>query len=135
MKHPLRQFSRAFAAGCAGGAAAGVFLRLAAEAILRTQPLVESTVQASRNWFAAVILFGGLWGFLQMVPFFNHAPLKRGLVLALVPIGAVLAELALLPRTEGFLFPLVIARTKPWTEIAALLVWGQVSTWWFAKAK
>ena len=47
----------------------------------------------------------------------------------------MLTESALLPKTEGYLFPLVLEKTKPWTEIGALLIWGQVSTWWFAKAK
>ena len=135
MKILLRNLSVAFAAGSAGGAVGAVFLWFVAEAILQRNTIWASTVKVSMVWIAHFVLIGGLWGFLQLIPFNIKNPWKRGLVIALIPIGALLLELALLPKTEGFFFPRVIARTRPWTEIGALLVWGQISTWWFVKAK
>ncbi len=135
MKNLLRNVSVAFAAGSAGGIVGAVFLWLLAEAILQRNTIWASTVRVSMVWIAHFVLIGGLWGFLQLIPFNINPPWKRGLAIALIPIGALLLELALLPKTEGFFFPRVIARTRPWTEIGALLVWGQISTWWFVKAK
>ena len=135
MKNFLRNVSVAFAAGSAGGIVGAVFLWLVAEAILQRNSLWGSTVKVSVVWIAQFVLFGGLWGFLQLIPFQTQRAWRRGLIIAIIPIAALLVELVLLPKTEGFFFPRVVARTRPWTEIGALLVWGQVSTWWFAKAK
>jgi hypothetical protein len=135
MKNLLRNLSVAFAAGCAGGIVGAVLLWTVAETLLKQQTGYDLTVKVSTGWVAHFTLLGGLWGFLQLLPIFKNALWKRGLVLSVIPIVAMLTEFALLPKTEGYFFPMVIAKTKPWTEIGALLVWGQISTFWFAKAK
>jgi len=135
VKNLLRNLSVAFAAGCAGGAAGAVLLWLVAEALLRRETGFAITVKVTPGWMSHFVLLGGLWGFLQLIPIPKTSLWKRGLILAALPIVAMLTEFALLPKTGGYFFPLVLAKTKPWTEIGALLVWGQVSSLWFAKAK
>ncbi len=135
MKNFLRNLSVAFTAGSVGGIVGATVLWFAAQTILQRNSLFGFTVKVSEVWVSQFVLMGGLWGFLQLLPLFSNFLWKRGLVLAAFPIVAMLTESALLPKTEGYLFPLVLEKTKPWTEIGALLVWGQVSTWWFAKAK
>lgn len=135
MKNLLRNLSIAFTAGSVGGIVGATLLWFTAQTLLERNSLFGFTVKVSEAWIAQFVLMGGLWGFLQLLPLFSNSLWKRGLVLAAFPIVAMLTEFALLPKTEGYFFPLVLAKTKPWTEIGALLVWGQVSTWWFAKAK
>lgn len=81
----LRKLFIIFAAGCLGGLANSFAVWLFGEFGITQMAGVSIAPVLSPAWLYPRIVWGGLWGFLFVLPMLASKPLSRGLLFSLVP--------------------------------------------------
>jgi hypothetical protein len=129
MKNLLRNLSLAYAAGSVGGLinalAVWVFGVLAITGALgvKVAPALTSAFLYPR------LLWGGLWGFLFLLPFFRNSPVLGGIVYSIGPtlvqlfvVFPFMAQKGMLGLQLGSLTPLLVVFFN--------IIWGITAAYW-----
>ena len=117
-----RQATLDFAAGVLGALVNRLFWVLLGALSITPAP------EVTRVWLYTALVWGGLWGFLFLIPWKTSWWL-RGLVFSLVPTAATwfvvypyMANIGVLGLNRGILGPIL--------PIIANGIWGLVAAWW-----
>jgi len=129
----LRALLLAFAAGCAGGLANGfivwLFGYLHITAILGVNLAPDFTLA----WLYPRIVWGGIWGFLFLLPVLSGTYLARGLLLSIGPsIGQLFIVFPAL--AQGYL-GIKLGILTPLFVLIFNAVWGIVGIYLYQGAK
>lgn len=81
----LRNTGMVFSAGCAGGLANSLVVWLFGLAGITTALGVHIAPTLTPAWLYPRIVWGGIWGFLFLLPFVKGSFIKKGLVYSLGP--------------------------------------------------
>lgn len=126
----LRKFAFAFASGCIGALAYGIFLWLLAglgiAGALGVTLDVPADLDGMVQWLYSRIVWGGIWGFLFVAPILPEEWLKRGFLISLAPALAMLFIFLPWHSPAGFL-GLNAGLLTPVILLAAHAVWGVVA--------
>jgi hypothetical protein len=85
MKRLLRESTLAFGAGFLGGLANSLALWLLGAYGITASLGVQLAPALSPVWLYPRLVWGGIWGFLFLLPLLRSKPFKRGLLLSLGP--------------------------------------------------
>ena len=86
MKNVILALSLAYAAGSVGGLMNSLAVWLLGFVGITTALGVNIAPPLSAAWLYPRIVWGGLWGFLFLIPLFGNSPLLRGVIYSLGPI-------------------------------------------------
>jgi hypothetical protein len=129
MKNLLRNLSLTYAAGSVGGLvntlAVWVFGALSITGALGVK-LVPALTPA---FLYPRLVWGGLWGFLFLLPFFRNSPVLRGIVYSVGPtlvqlfvVFPFMAKKGMLGLQLGALMPLLVVFFN--------IIWGIAAAYW-----
>ena len=129
MKNVMLALSLAYAAGSVGGLVNSVVVWLLGLSGITTVLGINVAPPLSAAWLYPRLVWGGLWGFLFLIPLFANSPLVRGVIYS---IGPILVQLFIVfPFNEGKrLMGLDLGLLTPLLVICANLVWGIVTSYW-----
>jgi len=74
-----------FSAGCLGGLINSLALWLIGQAGITAEFGVKLAPSLSPEWLYARLVWGGIWGFLFLLPIFRNQPFAQGLFFSLWP--------------------------------------------------
>jgi hypothetical protein len=129
----LQRLSFAFAAGCVGALVNSVALWLAGQNGLTKLLQVDINPRLTPAWLYPRLVWGGLWGFLLLLPLLKSKPLLRGI---LISLGPTLAQLF-------YFFPTVAHKGLMGVELGTLTpllvfvfnaIWGLSAVLWLKLA-
>jgi hypothetical protein len=124
-----RSLSLFFAAGALGAVANSVFVWAFGELGLSRLLGVAIAPSLSPAWIYPRVVWGGIWGFLFILPVLPHAWFKRGLLLSLGPSIVQLFVVFPLKARKGLL-GLELGLLTPVLVLLVNAVWGVVASWW-----
>ena len=135
MNGALRKAALAFSAGTAGSVANTLFVILVGAAGVIAALGITARVQPTPDWIYPRIVWGGLWGFLLLLPVLRNRWIARGLLLGLVPAAYNLLVIFPWRTPHGLfgvgagdlMFVLVFAANAVWSLTAAW-VWNHVTS-------
>ena len=124
----LRRLTLAFASGCFGGLMNSLVLWLFGRAAIPQELGVKLAPSLTPAWLYPRLVWGGIWGFLFILPIFRNQPFAQGLFFSLGPSIVQLfvvfpyhAHQGLLGVELGMLTPLfVLFYNALWGLAAAL---------------
>lgn len=129
MQRFFRNASLSFAAGSLGALANSLevwgvgVLGIAAAAGVKLAPAF------TYPWLYPRIVWGGLWGFLFLLPLFKQRPLVRGIVYSLGPTIVQLFVIFPFKANQGMM-GLKVGILAPLFVFVANAVWGVVASLW-----
>jgi len=126
----LHRAHHCFAAGALAGFVTTILIWIASQSgafLILGVPLV---FDLTPGWIYQRVVWGGLWGFVFLVPVFVSWPgWRRGLILGMGPAAATL--LVFNPIKDGIgLFGLGLGAMMPIIVIVFSLLWGVIAGWW-----
>lgn len=129
MKDLLRDISLSYAAGNLGGLAnsviAWLFGTLGINAVLGVHTAPAFTPQ----WLYPRLVWGGLWGFLFLLPLLKRSPVLRGVIYSL---GLTLVQLfVVFPfKLEQGMMGLKLGIMTPLLVVVFNIAWGLAASLW-----
>lgn len=133
MKETLRLVSLVFAGGALGGLANAFALWGAVKAAVLLKGHTFLSPSLPENWIYARIVWGGVWGLIFLLPGGRNMPVKRGLLLSLIPSACQLLALYPLHLPPG-IFGMALNKFTPLGVVCFNLVWGVVASVWCHRA-
>lgn len=128
MRQFLDRASMSFAAGAFGALINSLAIWAAGEYHLTARLDIAIAPALTASWLYPRIVWGGLWGFLFMLPFMRGRWWLRGIVLSLAPSAFQL--LYVFPHETGRgLFGLGLGALTPAFVLAANAIWGLSAAW------
>ncbi|WP_243364548.1 hypothetical protein [Fundidesulfovibrio terrae] len=125
----FRELSRCFTAGVFGGLVNSVFIWGAGAAGLSALVGVNIAPAWTPPWLYQRLVWGGVWGFLFMLPVWTGSVFFRGLVFGLAPSAVQL--LVVFPEMLGKgMFGLALGGMTPVYVLIANTFWGVGAAWW-----
>lgn len=126
MRHSLKKLGLTFAAGCLGGVMASA-LNTAFGLINFPASLGVAYAQtANIETLYADLFWGGIWGFLFLIPILASTWILKGVILSLIPTLAQI--LVIFPLKAGTaLFNVDISTLTPLYVLLLNLIWGLVT--------
>ena len=125
----LKRLSLVFSAGSFGGLINSLavwlagYLKITAAAGVNIAPALTSAMIYPR------IVWGGLWGFLFLLPVFQNSPLLRGIVLSLGP--TLVQLLVVFPaKAPNAFMGLHLGTLTPLFVVIFNIVWGLAAAYW-----
>jgi hypothetical protein len=122
------RLSHAFAAGCFGGLVNSMVVWLCGNYHLNYELGVRIAPLLSLSWLYPRIVWGGIWGFLLLVPLSGASALRKGLILSLGPTLVQLfvvfpykAGKGIMGMDLGAMTPLVVLFFNAFWGVAAAL--------------
>jgi len=115
-----------FAAGCLGALANSLIVWLAGEYSVTKALNVAIAPGLSPAWLYPRIVWGGLWGFLFLLPFKNTGLLLKGSILSLIPTAAQLFIVFPYQANKG-MAGLELGLLTPLVVVVFNWVWGIVT--------
>jgi len=130
MKNVILALSLAYAAGNVGGLINSLAVWLLGFLGITTALGVSIAPPLSAAWLYPRLVWGGLWGFLFLIPL-GKSPLLRGVIYSL---GPTLAQLFIVfPLKDGKgMMGMDLGALTPLLVIIANVVWGVVTSYWLA---
>lgn len=128
-----RSLSLYFAAGALGGLANSLLVWSCGESGITGALGVAIQPVLTPAWLYPRIVWGGLWGFLFILPLGGSSAVQHGLLLSVAP--AAFQLLVLFPRADRGLFGLELGLLTPLLVFAFTAVWGIVAAWWLRATK
>ncbi|MGH6954060.1 MAG: hypothetical protein ACREGL_07760 [Alphaproteobacteria bacterium] len=119
----------AFGAGALGGLANGLALWLCGRLGAIEALDIALAPELTPAWLYPRIVWGGIWGFLLLLPMLANAWLARGLLLSLAP-SAVQLFVVFPLKTSAGVMGLGLGAATPVLVLAANAVWGIVAAAW-----
>jgi hypothetical protein len=124
----LKKLSLAFAAGCLGGLANSAALWLFGLLGINQALGVMLAPHLTPAWLYPRIVWGGLWGFLFLIPLKGLTYTSRGLLLSLGPSLGQLLVVFPLQAQKGF-FGLELGYLTPAMVLFYNAIWGIVTAY------
>ncbi|MBI4041893.1 MAG: hypothetical protein HY391_00290 [Deltaproteobacteria bacterium] len=118
-----------FAAGCVGGLANSIFVWGMGKSGVSKLMRVQIAPSWTKQWLYPRIVWGGLWGFLFLLPILEEQWLWRGLLFSLGPTLSVLFVVFPYQAKKGFA-GLQLGKLTPLFALIANAVWGIAAAWW-----
>lgn len=134
MKPMARNLSIAFAAGALGALANSIAVWLAGDAGVMAALGVNATPHLTAGWLYPRIAWGGLWGFLLVLPILERAWFLRGLLVGLAPTAFLLFYF-FPERTTAGMLGLGLGTLTPLVVVVANSIWGVVAAGWYRLAR
>lgn len=129
MKKIARQMTLFFSAGCLGGFANSLAVWLFGEIGITTALRVGISPQLTPTWLYPRIVWGGLWGFLFLLPHLPRRPLIQGLLLSLGP--SLIQLFVVFPfKTNKGVMGLELGLLTPLFVAIFNAVWGVTTAYW-----
>jgi hypothetical protein len=129
MKNFARRLTVLFSAGCVGGAVNSLALWLLGYYEVTTGLGVDMTPQLTPSWLYPRIVWGGLWGFLFLLPFHRQAHFLRGVLFSLGPSLAQLFVVFPFKAHDGW-FGLKLGAMTPLLVLFLNALWGLGAVLW-----
>jgi hypothetical protein len=85
MRNFARRLTLLFSAGCFGGLVNSLALWLLGNYGITVNAGIDITPELTPEWLYPRIVWGGLWGFLFMLPFYRQSYFLRGVLFSLGP--------------------------------------------------
>lgn len=132
MKSFIRKLSLVFASGCFGGLLNAVVVWLFGRAEITADLGVKIAPSLTLPYLYQRVVWGGIWGFLFIMPAFKNRPLTQGLLFSLGPTIVQLFVIfpnylnkGMMGLELGNLTPLfVLFFNAVWGVAAALWLWA-----------
>ncbi|MFT4552097.1 MAG: hypothetical protein ACI9S8_000719 [Chlamydiales bacterium] len=99
----FKSLSLTFAAGCLGGLLNSLAIWISGTTELTAHFNVNIIPAMTTDWLYPRIIYGGLWGFLFLLPFLKRSYLFRGLIYSLAPSAVQLLIILPFCEHQGFL--------------------------------
>jgi hypothetical protein len=129
MRTLAKRLTLVFAGGCLGGLASSVLVwSVGAYGITRALG-VRLAPNLSAGWLYPRLVWGGLWGLLFLLPVFRNSPLKRGLLLSLVPTLVQLFVVFPYGANQGMM-GMGLGALTPLFVFLFNAVWGIIAAIW-----
>lgn len=130
----MRNISLTFAAGCFGGLLYSLALWGAGDAGITATLGVSIKPALTPSWLYPRIVWGGLWGFLFILPLFKNRTLMRGFFFSLGPSAAQLFWVFPYEMHEG-MFGLELGTLTPAVVVVVNTVWGVATSIWLRASR
>lgn len=124
-----RNLSLAFACGCLGGFLNSIAVWLFGFARITALFNVQIAPTLTASWLYPRIVWGGIWGFLFLLPFFPRKYLYKGIVLSLLPTLIQLFIVFPLKANKGIL-GIELGSLTPIFVLFFNFVWGITTASW-----
>lgn len=131
MNVDLKILSLTFAAGCIGGLANSIAVWAMGKTGLTRAMGVSVAPAWSPAWLYPRLVWGGLWGFLFLLPYFPGSILLRGIVYSLGPTAVVLFVVFPVQAKKGMM-GLELGAMTPVFALLVNAVWGIAAAWWLS---
>ena len=129
----INYLSVVFAAGCVGGLANSLAVwGMGKTGITKTMG-VSVAPDWTPAWLYPRIVWGGLWGFLFLLPYWPDSIFWRGILYSLAPTLVVLFIVFPLQAKKGVL-GLALGKMTPVFAFIVNAVWGIAAAWWLKTA-
>ncbi len=115
-----------FAAGCLGALANSLTVWAFGEYGINKQLGVAIAPALTTGWLYPRIVWGGIWGFLFVLPFMNTRLITKGALISVFPTLVQLLVIFPLQAQKGY-FGLALGNYTPLLVIFFNLVWGVVA--------
>ena len=121
--------SLAFAAGCLGGLANSLAVWLFGLLGITTSLGVKIAPLLTATWLYPRIVWGGLWGFLFLLPYLARSTFWRGVVWSIGPsLGQLLVVFPL--KAQKGMLGLEVGALTPVFVLLFNAVWGIAAAYW-----
>lgn len=134
MNLSLQKISLAFAAGCLGGLANSMFVWLFGVIGLTGALGVHLSPAFTPPWLYQRLVWGGIWGWLFLLPVKGLSYAQRGLVFSLGPTLATYFLVLPYQAHKGVL-GLELGYLTPVFVLFYNAVWGLAAGWWLQLTK
>lgn len=124
-----RNSSLAFASGCLGGFFNSITVWLFGFARITALFNVQIAPTLTASWLYPRIVWGGIWGFLFLLPFFPKKYLYKGILLSLFPTLIQLFIVFPLKANKGIL-GIELGSLTPIFVLFFNFVWGITAAFW-----
>jgi hypothetical protein len=131
MKNFVLALSLAYAAGSAGGLMNSLAVWLLGLSGIITASGINIAAPLSATWLYPRIVWGGLWGFLFLIPLFAGSPFLRGVIYSIGPILVQLFIFFPFKQSKGIM-GLDLGSLTPLLVICANVIWGIITSYWLA---
>ncbi len=122
----------AFSAGALGGLAGSLVAWLSGALGLAAALGVALAPALTPGWLYPRLVWGGIWGFLFLLPVLRRRWWLRGLVLSLGPTAGQLLVVLPVKEDKGML-GLALGAATPFLVAVFNAVWGLVAAWWLRR--
>lgn len=129
-----RSLSLVFAAGSLGALANSLFVWLAGALGITPALGIAIAPALTPQWLYPRIVWGGIWGFLFLLPVWSDQWVRQGLLLSLGPTLVQLFVVFPLKAQKGVL-GLELGVLTPVLVIVANAVWGLVTAYWLRRVR
>jgi hypothetical protein len=130
MKNVILALSLVYAAGSVGGLINSLAVLLVGFSGITTALGIGIAPPLSAAWLYPRLVWGGLWGFLFLIPF-GKSPFLRGVIYS---VGPTLVQLFIVfPfKDDKGMMGMDLGVLTPLLVIIANMVWGVVTSYWLA---
>ena len=125
----FRTLSLVFAAGCVGAVANSLLVYLFGDLGINAALGVKIAPGLTPAWLYPRVVWGGLWGFLFLLPIFRSSLLARGLLFSLGPSLVMFFVVFPLKAKKG-MFGLELGSLTPGLVLFFNGVWGVTAAIW-----
>ena len=129
MQQLSRKLTLVFAAGALGGLANSLAVWLFGVLGITAALGVKIAPDLTPDWLYPRIVWGGLWGFLFILPFLYHPYWLRGIVYSLAPTLAQLLIVFPVKANQGLL-GLKLGALTPLFVLFFNAIWGITAAFW-----
>lgn len=134
MRAFFSKLSHTFAAGCFGGLVNSLVVWFCGHYGLAGRLGVKLAPLLSLSWLYPRILWGGIWGFLFLLPLSGQSALKKGLILSLGP--SLVQLFVVLPYKAGKgMMGLDLGDMTPLFILVFNAFWGVAAALWMKMAR
>jgi len=129
MTNIFRTLSLVFAAGCVGAVANSLMVYLFGDLGINAALGVKIAPRLTPAWLYPRLVWGGLWGFLFLLPIFRSSLFARGLFFSLGPSLVMFLVIFPLKAKKG-MFGLELGNITPVLVLFFNAVWGVTAAIW-----
>lgn len=126
--------SLAFSSGCLGGLVNSLAVWIFGVLGITQTLGVKLAPALSKSWFYPRIVWGGLWGFLFLLPFLRGSPFLRGLLYSLGPTAVQLFIVFPVQAQKG-LMGIDLGMMTPMFVLFFNALWGVCAALWLRSAE
>ena len=124
----LRKISVAYSAGSAGALLSSLLEWALGYAGITQMLNAKNAPDLSVDWLFLRLVWGGLWGLMFLIPFFQHSYFRRGFLYSIPPALALL--LIVYPGTGMGMLGLKMGNAVPFLAVFFNMVWAICAVTW-----